>query len=208
MLGQTETGEMMQEPWLCEEDQARAGLYTLLARLLAAPAGASQLEELANLDLGENPAGDIAVALSMLKLAAQQARASEVDDEFHTLFIGIGRGELIPFGSWYQTGYLMERPLSELRQDLTRFGFEREPGNPDPEDHVAFLCEAMALMVNSREIPEPAQQHFFKAHMANWMPAFFRDLESCESACFYKAVGRLGTVFLALEKSYQDTTER
>jgi TorA maturation chaperone TorD len=199
---------MMQERWLPEEDQARVGMYTLLARLLAAPAHQAQLEELANLDLGDNPAGEVAVALSMLKLAAQQARTSEVDDEYHTLFIGIGRGELVPFGSWYQTGYLMERPLSELRRDLVRFGFEREPGNPDPEDHVAFLCEVMALMVNSREIPETAQQQFFKAHMASWMPAFFRDLEGCEAACFYKAVGRLGTVFLALEKSYQDTSER
>lgn len=199
----------MQEPsWLPEEDQARVGIYTLLARLLAAPADQVQLTELAELDLGRNPVGEVAVALSMLKLAARQARESEVDDEFHTLFIGIGRGELVPFGSWYQTGYLMERPLSELRQDLIRFGFEREPGNPDPEDHVAFLCEVMALMVSSREIPEAAQQQFFKAHVATWMPAFFRDLENCESACFYKAVGRLGTVFLALEKSFQDTSER
>jgi TorA maturation chaperone TorD len=204
--GKAGTGEMMQEPWLSEEDQARAGMYALLARLLAVPADAKQLEALASMEV--EGGGEAAVALSMLRLAAQQGRATDVDDEFHTLFIGIGRGELVPFGSWYQTGYLMERPLSELRQDLARFGFEREPGNPDPEDHAAFLCEAMSLMVTSSEIPESAQQQFFKAHVASWMPAFFRDLEQCESACFYKAVGRLGTVFLTLEQSYQDTSGR
>ena len=51
--------------------------------------------------------------------------------------IGLGRGELLPFGSWYQTGFLMERPLGYLRDDLSRLGYQREEGVHEPEDHVA-----------------------------------------------------------------------
>ncbi len=198
----------MQAPWLTEEDQARIGMYALLARLLAAPANQAQLDDLAQMAVDSSPDGEAAVALSLLRLAAQQARAQDVDDEYHKLFIGIGRGELVPYGSWYQTGALMERPLSDLRQDLARFGLEREPGNPDPEDHAAFLCETMAVLGSSREVSEDAQRAFFSAHVGNWMPAFFRDLETCSSACFYKAVGHLGTVFMRLEKDYQRFDER
>ncbi|AHE97260.1 TorD/DmsD family molecular chaperone [Thioalkalivibrio paradoxus] len=198
----------MQAPWLPEEDQARVGTYALLARLLAAPADQAQLDELAQLEVDRGADGAATTAFSLLKLAAQKARAEHVDDEYHRLFIGIGRGELVPYGSWYQTGALMERPLSELRQDLAEFGLEREPSNPDPEDHAAFLCEAMALLASSREVPETAQRGFFQRHVGNWMPAFFRDLENSDAACFYKAVGHLGTVFMELEKAYQRFDER
>lgn len=198
----------MQGPWLPEEEQARIGMYALLGRLLAAPPDQTQLDELAQMELDASAQGVAAVALSMLKLAAQKARVPDVDDEYHTLFIGVGRGELVPYGSWYQTGALMERPLSELRQDLARFGLERETGNPDPEDHAAFLCETMAILASSPEVTDEAQRRFFRAHVGNWMHAFFHDLENCDSACFYKTVGHLGTVFMGLEKAYQRFDER
>lgn len=186
-----------------EEDQARAGIYALLARLLGRPADRSMLDMLADIEVESDPKTDVAVALSMLRLAAQDAREEQLDDEYHTLFIGVGRGELVPFGSWYLTGFMMERPLSELRQDLSALGFERVAGNPDPEDHAAFLCEVMGILATSDEVAAADEQRFFEAHVASWMPTFFKDLEQCEAACFYKAVGRLGTAFLSLEDTYR-----
>ncbi len=186
-----------------EEDQARAGIYALLARLLGAPAKRSLLETLADIEVESDPKTDVAVALSMLRLAAQDAREAQLDDEYHALFIGVGRGELVPFGSWYLTGFMMERPLSELRQDLSALGFERVAGNSDPEDHAAFLCEVMGILATSDAVAMADEQRFYEAHVASWMPTFFKDLENCEAACFYKAVGRLGTAFLSLEHTYR-----
>lgn len=196
----------MQHPnTLMQEDQARVGLYSLLARLLARPASEQDLSDVAALVIGAEsgePGGTVVVALSMLRLAASKARAADVDNEYHKLFIGLGRGELVPYGSWYQTGYLMERPLSELRQDLARLGLERQPGHTDPEDHVAFLCEVMAFLIANPEFDEEQQKRFFQAHIAPWIAAFFRDLEQAQSAFFYKAVGHLGSVLMVVEATY------
>ena len=91
-----------------------------------------------------------ALAWEGLRLAARQVTAEDADDEYHRLFIGLGSGELVPYGSWYQTGFLMERPLGALRGDLAALGFEREPGVYEPEDHVAALCEALPALRHLR----------------------------------------------------------
>ena len=44
--------------------------------------------------------------------------AERVEREYFDLFIGLGRGELLPYGSYYLTGFLHERPLARLREDL------------------------------------------------------------------------------------------
>ena len=43
------------------------------------------------------------------------------------LFIGVGRGELLPFASVYMTGFLNEKPLATLRNDMVTLGVERSP---------------------------------------------------------------------------------
>jgi TorA maturation chaperone TorD len=52
--------------------------------------------------------------------------------EYQDLFIGLARGELVPYGSYYLTGFLHEKPLSKLRQDMARLGVEREDGVAEP----------------------------------------------------------------------------
>ena len=61
---------------------------------------------------------DLTAAISMLGLAARTCEPADVREEYFNLFIGLGRGELVPYGSWYQTGFLMEKPLGVLRDDL------------------------------------------------------------------------------------------
>ena len=67
-----------------------------------------------------------------------------MEREYFDLFIGMGRGEILPYASYYLTGFLHERPLARLRGDLIAFGIERAENNPEPEDNAATLCEIMA----------------------------------------------------------------
>lgn len=184
------------------DDDLRAGAYSLFGRLLAAPADGELLQQLADLELlQEEMERDLAAAWSMLKLAAERATPDSVEEEYSLLFIGLGRGELVPFGSWYQTGFLMERPLAQLRRDLQALGFERQPDVKEPEDHGGALLEVMAYLVAGGE-PEQQQQAFFNAHVGNWMGRFFDDLREAESARFYRAVGELGGRFIRNEQRW------
>ncbi len=120
---------------------ARAQEYALLAMLLAQAPDAETLGRIAQLPGNATPLGRAHLALAQ---AADTANPETVEREFFNLFIGVGRGELLPYGSYYLTGFLNERPLARLRQDLRAQGIERAEGLQEPEDHAAILCEIMA----------------------------------------------------------------
>lgn len=188
-------------PSLEPEQGARAGVYGLLARLLVAGPDADVLERLRSIEAVGPGEGDMERAWAVLRLAAEHASPETADEEYHALFIGIGRGELVPYGSWYLTGFLMERPLADLREDLRGLGFERREDVKEPEDHAGFLCEVMAHLV-ADGAPLSTQRAFFERHMAPWLETFFRDTEQAQSAVFYRAVGCLGSSFTRLERRY------
>ena len=183
------------------ENQYRAGAYSMLAALLRQPPRQDVLKAVTGLADVVEEKDDFAIAMSMLGLAARAATPAELDDEFHALFIGLGRGELVPYGSWYLTGFLMEKPLSVLRDDLATMGFARNDGTCEPEDHVAALCEVMSLLINEgRSLGE--QTRFFDAHMSSWLGRFFTDLSEARSAVFYRSVARFGKAYFDFEKQY------
>jgi len=186
-----------------DEDRARAQMYGLIGALLVGPPQESLLQMLRQIEApaGE-PDNEMAAAWGLIKQAAERADPSGLRDEYQDLFIGIGRGELMPYGSWYVTGFLMEKPLAELRIDLKRLGFEVQEGVAEPEDHAAALCETMNLIVSSPEISFEEQQEFFRKHLDPWMGRFFGDLAGARSANFYRAVGLLGERFLQVERTY------
>jgi TorA maturation chaperone TorD len=185
---------------LVEEDRARGNVYALLGNLLAGPPDAELLKLLAA--AAPEPGDDSLLAASWQMLAVASARAdlAALREEYETLFIGIGRGEVVPYGSWYLTGFLMELPLAQLRGDLRALGIERQPGICEPEDHVAALCDTMALLINGDAAVSIERQHtFYMRHMEPWVPQFFRDLQRAASARFYRAVGQLGEQFIGVE---------
>ena len=187
---------------LDEEQQHRAAVYSLIAALLRQSPDQTLLEHLSTLPAQDSVEGDdLLVAMSMLSLSARVHTAESLEDEFHNLFIGLGKGEVVPYASWYLTGFLMEKPLSELRDDLQKLGFERSGETSEPEDHAAALCEVISLLI-SEDIDLEEQRLFFQGHMANWIESFFSDLSEARSAVFYKAVGRFGKAFIAFEKEY------
>src|SRR5919109_968867 len=159
---------------LDEIEAARAQEYALLAVLLARAPNAQLLARIAQLRGDPSPLG---VAHASLGDAASCATVERVEREYFDLFIGLGRGELLPYGSYYLTGFLHERPLARLRAHLARLGIERSEGNPDPEDHAAILCEIMAGMVSGRfSVPAGSDRAFFEQHLAPWIGQFFSDL--------------------------------
>jgi len=180
-----------------EIDAARAQEYALLAALLMRAPDVRLLSNLAELRGDASPLGMAHVALAD---AADRAIAEQVEREFFDLFIGIGRGELLPYGSYYLTGFLNERPLARLREDLAAIGIERAEGMAEPEDHVGILCEIMSGLA-SRRLPAPpdSDRLIFEKHMAPWIGRFFADLENAEAADFYRRVGALGRVFMDIE---------
>jgi len=178
-------------------DAARAQEYALLSVLLARAPDADLLARLAQLRGDPSPLG---LAHAALAEAAADAQVTDVEREFFDLFIGIGRGELLPYGSYYLTGFLHERPLARLREFLAKVGIERVSGQAEPEDHAAILCEIMAELASGRFDAEPGtDQELFEKHIAPWMGRFFVDLERTEHANLYRRIGTLGRVFVEIE---------
>ena len=175
----------------------RAREYALLAALLARPPDPALLKRLASIEGDGTPLG---LAHKALAAAAAEQEAAAVAREYFELFIGVGRGELLPYGSYYLTGFLHERPLARLRAELVALGIERVEGQCEPEDHAAILCEIMAgLVAGEFAAPVERQHYFFDRHLAPWMPRFFADLEAAKAADFYRPVGAIGRLFIDLE---------
>jgi TorA maturation chaperone TorD len=180
-----------------EVDAARAQEYALLSALLVRSPDAQFLGRLTGLKGDASPLG---VAHAALGEAAACADAERVGREYFELFIGLGRGELLPYASYYLTGFLHERPLARLRGDLKELGIEVTDGQSEPEDHAAILCEIMAgLAGGTIEAPAGADQKIFEKHMAPWIGRFFTDLEHSKTAKFYASVGALGRTFMEIE---------
>ena len=79
-----------------EVGAARAQEYALLSVLLARAPDAGLLERLGALRGDASPLGLAHVALAE---AAQRTNVERVEREYFDLFIGLGRGELLPYGS-------------------------------------------------------------------------------------------------------------
>lgn len=177
----------------------RARLFALLGRLLVAAPDAGLLAALRGLRGDRTTLGEAYGALAGAAAAADPVSAER---EFHDLFIGLGRGELLPYASYYLTGFLHERPLAELRGDLARLGLERASGVAEPEDHIGSECETYAgLLSGSFEGGAAEAESFFEKHLRPWAGRFFADLEAAEAGRFYRAVGRLGRVAVEIEQA-------
>jgi TorA maturation chaperone TorD len=188
-----------------EPDLARAQEYALLAALLARAPDADLLKRLATLRGDPTPLG---LAHLSLADAAASADATKIEREFFNLFIGIGRGELMPYGSYYIAGFLHERPLARLREDLAALGIERAEGEYESEDHAAILCEIMSGIAGGQFPAQAgADRQLFEKHLAPWLGRFFTDLERSRAADFYRDVGTLGRVFIEIESEAYALTD-
>lgn len=180
-----------------ESDQLRADIYFLLAALLRKEPNQALLYFLQHIDIENELNNDITKAWCALKHASQQLTTDQLEDEFFTVFIGVGCGEVIPYSSWFICGALMDKPLALLRQDIAKLGFERQDNVKEPEDHIAALFEVMGSLI--LDAPAYRQFAFFHQHIENWFLLFCDALLKAPSANFYKAVAMLAKAFFDIE---------
>lgn len=194
---------------ILEEDRLRADLYDYLGVLLAGPPNQGLLDQTARLS-GDDT--DLGTAIAALSRIARHTQEPAVEREFNALFIGLGRGELLPYASYYLTGFLNEKPLAALRRDMAARGMTRAPNVYEPEDNIASLMEMMAGLITGR-FGKPAsladQKTFYNKHIGPWAGHFFTDLEAAKNSVLYASVGAVGRVFMEIEaEGFRMSAER
>jgi TorA maturation chaperone TorD len=181
---------------LDEVDAARADLYALLAHLIWHAPDATLLRRLSAPVAGGGP---IAEARRALADAARATDAKAVEREHFDLLVGVAGGEILPYASYYLTGFVHERPLAEVRSDLARLGLVRTEGLHEPEDHIAFLFEVMAALIRGAADHGIDDAQFFQRHIQGWSARLFADLARTERATFYRSVAGLAAALIDLE---------
>jgi TorA maturation chaperone TorD len=203
----TTGGQAMRMP-VAQEEQARADLYGLVARLLLAPPDDDLLDSLAGADaiVSSDSAQAIDRAWDQLSLTSRLLPFEVVRDEYNDLFISTGVPRVNPYGSLYLAGFLHEKPLAALRADLAKLGLARRGGTVETEDHLGVLCETMRrLIVDGRSVA--AQKQFFDAHLATWQATCLAHLRHAEGAQFYARVADLAAAFFEIEQQAFDVAE-
>lgn len=181
---------------LKEADALRADIYRLLATLLRQAPDTELLNWLTELAI-EQDGSRLAECWRSLAVAAKNTDAERLQRAHFRHLVGVIQGEVVPYASWYRNGELMEAALVALRQDLKVLGFERSEHTRDPEDHLAALCEVMAMLIDAESAE---QSYFFSQHVAPWAASCFADLGQVDTA-FYAALGQLGSAFMESEQA-------
>ena len=185
---------------IAAEDRLRADFYNFLGLLLSGPPDQLVLNQCAGLSGDET---DLGKAIGAMARVAKASKPQAVEREFNALFIGLGRGELLPYASYYLTGFLNEKPLAQLRGDMAARGITRAANVYEPEDNIASLMEMMAGMIVGRfgtPAPLETQKTFWSKHIGPWAGHFFSDLEVANNSIFYASVGSAGKVFMEIER--------
>lgn len=199
----SQVGDSAEQRALEDAEKTRIATYTILARLFRAAPDDELLLSLAGCDDDLTTGSQLATAWNDLAAACRRADPAALDREFHALFIGLGRGEVLPYASWYLSGFLLDKPLAKLRSDLNELGIERAENVPESEDHVAAICETMALLVDAEAgIDIAGQKKFFDQHLQPWISRFFADVKAARNADFYCRVADLGQRFFEFEESW------
>ncbi len=186
-----------------DEETARAEIYGLLAQLYY---GAPAPELLAALRVAVTDAPAQGAFLEE-PWRAFVGCARELDDtqiarEHDALFGGVGKPEVYLFGSHYLSGYLNEKPLARLRDELRALGLTRDEAMPETEDHVAYLCEVMRYLIAGDDVAVAnltRQRDFFAAHLQPWLPALCDAIEAHPKARFYAALAAFTRAFATVE---------
>ncbi len=183
-----------------EEDQLRADMYSFIANMIRTEPSQELLDSVKNLS-GDN--SSIGSSIKLISKLASSMHISEIQDEYVSLFVGVGRGELLPFASYYLTGFLNDKPLSKLRDDMNKLGVVRLKEVKEPEDHVSSLFDIMSGLITGqfgKAYTISEQSDFFEKHLNSWIHLLMSDIESAKTAVFYAPIGSLGKEFINIER--------
>ncbi len=184
-----------------EEDALRADMYDFLASLLRKEPSDDLIAKVAQLSGDDTPIGRASAVLAHL---ANTMDNGLIRNEYVEMFIGVGRGEILPFASYYLTGFLNDKPLANLRAEMMEIGIVRVDGVKEPEDHIASLFDMMSGLIQGQfgktfSIAEQAK--FFNKHIEPWAGLLMRDIEAAKTVVFYAPVGTIGKTFLEIESA-------
>lgn len=190
---------------LAPEDRARANFYGVIGALLADAPGDRLLRAIGDAALlPEAASGSLPEAWNRLVTACQVMDGEAARQEYWDLFVGTGKCEINLHGSHWETGFMMEKPLVRLREDLALLDLARRPQSTMLEDHLSALCETMRLLIEGdgerRPAPLEEQARFFERHIAGWVPDLCTALRQSSLANFYHPVGEFVDTFMALER--------
>lgn len=187
-----------------DEETARAEVYGLLAALYYNPPSADLMAQLrVAVTEAPNAGGFLEEPWREVVAAARASTDEQVQDEFESLFGGVGRPEVFVYGSHYLSGFLNEKPLVALRDDLAALGLARDESMPETEDHFAYLCEVMRYLIAGDDIAVAnltQQQRFFSTHLQPWAPRLCQALKQHPKARFYAALAGFTEAFLSVEQ--------
>ena len=183
--------------FVAPEEQARANLYGLLARLFYAPPDAALLEAIA----ADTMDGELGLAWSELAKAAAHADPEAVREEYEGAFIGTGKAPVTLYTTAYVIKYSNEAPLAELRGELARLGLARRAEAREPEDHIAALCDVMRHLVATQKTELDEQRRFFGRWIAPASEPLCAAIERSDKTAFYKPLAALAKRFFALEQT-------
>lgn len=186
------------------EDESRAGIYGLIARLFYAAPDQGVLAQMLHANAFAGSEAPVAVAWRDVVDACRNAFPVVLENEHTALFVGTGKAEVTPYLTHYTIQYATDNPLVDLRQQLKRWGMQRKEDANEPEDHVAGICEAMrfAIAVQQRTIEE--QKMFFESFLYRGGIAFCDAVTASNKADFYLRVARFARAFLELEREAFD----
>jgi len=184
---------------ISEEDILRADMYGFLAALFRKEPSDELISTVAALEGDQSPIGGACLTLAHL---AKTLDNDLIRHEYVTVFVGVGRGEILPFASYYLTGFLNDKPLANLRADMAAIGIARADGVKEPEDHISSLFDMMAGLIRGsfgRVYSVAEQASFYRKHVEPWAGMLMGDVETAKSAVFFAPAGTIGRAFLDIE---------
>ncbi|WP_395699144.1 molecular chaperone [Aquabacterium sp.] len=193
------------------EELARAELYGLLARLWVAPPDDALLQQF-KVAITEAPeaGAHLEAPWGALVAALRATDAARAAAEYDALFQGVGKPEVFLYGSFYLAGFLNERPLAQLREDLAALALTRDAGSSETEDHIAYGCEVMRYLIAGDDAAVcnlAQQQRFFRAHLQPWVERLCDTVQAHPRAEVWHAVAGFTRAFVQVETQAFDMIE-
>lgn len=186
-----------------DEEVARAEIYGLLAQLYYAPPPSDLLAQLrAAPRQAPDQGGFLEASWQALAACAAEMGDDAVRAEYDALFGGVGKPDIYLFASHYLTGFLNEKPLVGLRDDLAALGLRRDAAMSETEDHIAYLCEVMRYLIAGDDVAVAnltQQRQFHARHLRPWIADLCDAIAAHPAARFYGALAEFTRAFFSVE---------
>lgn len=193
------------------EELARAELYGLLARLWIGPPDEALMTQFrVAVTEAPQPGGFLEAPWQALVASMRATTPQAAASEYDALFGGVGKPEVFLYGSFYQAGFLNEKPLAQLREDLAALGLERDETRGETEDHIACVFEVMRYLIAGEDVAVSnleQQRRFFRAQVQPWVERLLDAVEAQPQARLWRDIAGLTRAFVQVETQGFDLVE-